>query len=272
MSVLKIKDSRGNWVGVPQIKGDNGDTGPQGPKGDSGTDGISPTVTITPITGGHRITITDKDGTKTADVMDGTTPDLGWSVENTQLFSETVTTVAQEWGNDATFSYNQFINSDVITVTFDGTDYECNRLDFGDFFGYGGMTETDPDFSQYPFAIGSYSDGYNFIYTQSVGTYSVAVSAMSAVVSSDFEKAVAVAEPSHDFEIIPGTTTWAEAETAFTSKKNVYYFLMASQKAYVLYVGMTQNNTYKVWGVTVTENGVLSYVGLSASSKDGVLS
>ena len=72
MSVLKIKDSQGNWVGVPQIKGDKGDTGPQGPKGDSGTDGISPTVSITPITGGHRITITDADGEHSADVMDGT--------------------------------------------------------------------------------------------------------------------------------------------------------------------------------------------------------
>ena len=81
--------------------------------------------------------------------------DNGWSMEETQLFSESVTTVAEEWGNDATFSYDQFINSDVITVTFNGTDYECNRLDFGDYIGYGGMTETDPDFSQYPFANGT---------------------------------------------------------------------------------------------------------------------
>ena len=63
MSVLKIKDAKGNWVEVPSIKGE---------KGDSGADGISPTVTITPITGGHRITITDKDGEHSADVMDGT--------------------------------------------------------------------------------------------------------------------------------------------------------------------------------------------------------
>lgn len=62
MSILKIKDSQGNWVEVPSIKGDKGDRGEQG---------ISPTVTITPITGGHRITITDADGTETADVMDG---------------------------------------------------------------------------------------------------------------------------------------------------------------------------------------------------------
>ena len=69
MSVLKIKDSKGNWVGVPSIKGDKGE---RGERGLTGQDGISPTVSITPITGGHRITITDKDGKHSADVMDGT--------------------------------------------------------------------------------------------------------------------------------------------------------------------------------------------------------
>jgi hypothetical protein len=34
-------------------------------------DGVSPTVTVTAITGGHRVTITDATGTKTFDVMDG---------------------------------------------------------------------------------------------------------------------------------------------------------------------------------------------------------
>lgn len=69
-------------------KGEKGDTGPQGaqgPKGDTGAtgqagapgtpgaDGYSPTVTITDITGGHRVTITDKAGAHTFDVMDGAT-------------------------------------------------------------------------------------------------------------------------------------------------------------------------------------------------------
>ena len=53
-------------------KGDKGDKGDTGASGRDGTDGISPTVTITPITGGHRITITDADGEHSADVMDGT--------------------------------------------------------------------------------------------------------------------------------------------------------------------------------------------------------
>ena len=51
--------------------GETGATGPQGPKGANGTDGVSPTVTVTDINGGHRVTITDATGTKTFDVMDG---------------------------------------------------------------------------------------------------------------------------------------------------------------------------------------------------------
>ena len=57
--------------------GDTGATGPQGPKGDTGAtgadgnDGYSPTVTVTDITGGHRVTITDVNGAHTFDVMDG---------------------------------------------------------------------------------------------------------------------------------------------------------------------------------------------------------
>jgi hypothetical protein len=39
--------------------------------GQDGEDGISPTVTVDSITGGHRITITDVNGTISFDVMDG---------------------------------------------------------------------------------------------------------------------------------------------------------------------------------------------------------
>lgn len=45
--------------------------GPQGPTGPTGADGYSPTVSSTPITGGHRVSVTDADGTTTFDVMDG---------------------------------------------------------------------------------------------------------------------------------------------------------------------------------------------------------
>ena len=43
-----------------------------GDDGTNGTDGVSPTFTVTDITGGHRLTIVDAQGTHTVDLMDGT--------------------------------------------------------------------------------------------------------------------------------------------------------------------------------------------------------
>lgn len=45
--------------------------------GKNGDPGVSPTVAVSAITGGHRISITDKNGTKTVDVMDGEDGDPG---------------------------------------------------------------------------------------------------------------------------------------------------------------------------------------------------
>jgi hypothetical protein len=42
-----------------------------GTVGPPGADGVSPTIAVTEITGGHRLTITDKTGTKNVDIMDG---------------------------------------------------------------------------------------------------------------------------------------------------------------------------------------------------------
>ena len=61
-------------------KGDTGEAGPagadgqpgkDGAPGQPGADGISPVVSVEDIDGGHRVTITDKDGEKTFDVMNG---------------------------------------------------------------------------------------------------------------------------------------------------------------------------------------------------------
>lgn len=45
--------------------------GIDGTDGEDGVDGVSPTVTVEDITGGHRVTITDAQGSQTYDVMDG---------------------------------------------------------------------------------------------------------------------------------------------------------------------------------------------------------
>lgn len=82
----------GNVRGADGAKGDKGDKGDSGQDGAKGTDGkdgingkdgvngtdgingidgVSPTVEVTEITGGHTVAITDKNGTKTFDVLNG---------------------------------------------------------------------------------------------------------------------------------------------------------------------------------------------------------
>ncbi|MBQ6396975.1 MAG: hypothetical protein IJI06_02380 [Oscillospiraceae bacterium] len=56
----------GGWLDLGQVA-----VGPQGPAGEPGTDGVSPEVTVTEISGGHRVTITDAGGTEAFDVLDG---------------------------------------------------------------------------------------------------------------------------------------------------------------------------------------------------------
>ena len=46
-------------------------------KGEPGNDGKSPIVTVTDIENGHRVSITDKDGTKTIDILNGQTGKTG---------------------------------------------------------------------------------------------------------------------------------------------------------------------------------------------------
>lgn len=68
-NVMDGKGQKGD-KGDPGLPGDQG---PQGQKGDAGADGFSPAVTVSSITGGHKVTITDKThpSGQSFDVMDG---------------------------------------------------------------------------------------------------------------------------------------------------------------------------------------------------------
>lgn len=57
--------------GVDGKDGVNGKDGTNGKDGEDGQDGFSPIVAVADTEGGHRVTITDKDGEKTFIVMDG---------------------------------------------------------------------------------------------------------------------------------------------------------------------------------------------------------
>ena len=57
--------------GIQGVQGPQGEQGIQGPAGADGTDGVSPTATVVRTQNGATITITDAQGTTTADVYDG---------------------------------------------------------------------------------------------------------------------------------------------------------------------------------------------------------
>lgn len=62
-------------------KGDTGATGATGAPGADGEDGFSPTVAVSDITGGHRVTFTTATGNTSFDVMDGETPESSGSAD-----------------------------------------------------------------------------------------------------------------------------------------------------------------------------------------------
>ena len=73
MEILKIK-SNGVWQAVPAVKGTDGKPGTNGKPG---VDGFSPIAKVETITNGATITITDKNGTTTATILNGAKGDPG---------------------------------------------------------------------------------------------------------------------------------------------------------------------------------------------------
>lgn len=114
--------------GIP--KGDTGAAGADGQDGQDGADGVSPEVTITSITGGHTVKITDKDHPtgQTFNVMDGTVPITKYSqtlsAGSTSVTFTGVTTTANSIVEVATsvsgLEYNSIsVSGTSYTVTFD---------------------------------------------------------------------------------------------------------------------------------------------------------
>ena len=67
---LKTKQPQGNYLTQSDLQNAT-NTALQQAKESGEFDGVSPTITVTDITGGHRLTITDINGEQTVDIMDG---------------------------------------------------------------------------------------------------------------------------------------------------------------------------------------------------------
>ena len=74
---LTLTFTNGTTYTTPSIRGAQGAQGDPGPAGQDGADGYSPTATVSKSGNTATITITDKDGTTTAQVSDGATGQTG---------------------------------------------------------------------------------------------------------------------------------------------------------------------------------------------------
>ena len=205
--------------------------------------------------------------------------DNGWGVEGTQLFSETVTTVAGQRGNVGQLAYQSQIDSPSLTVTFDGADYVCDVINMDDgIWAYGGIGATGPDFTDYPFAIMSIVDGDavdNMVYTETAGSHAISAASETLSVSDSFKSAVALASqdiPSDSFEIVKNETTWEEARDALLDGKRVF-LVTDSGNTYQSQAVFASSADYSVGFIEIGGVGSATpqVSWLRASSSDGVL-
>lgn len=194
--------------------------------------------------------------------------DRGWSVDSTQLFSETVTTADDGGVYSATLAFSQAITANSITVTYDGTEYTCPSIGAGE---YGApFNGSSFDFSEFPFNLYTSSGNPASFISQTAGEHTVAASIASIETSSSFDSAVVLAGV---FEVVSGTTTFQEACDAFKSGKHVCVVVNSSSGiTYREPVILVNENTFEIKFVSTTNNGTqISLSTLAASSADGVL-
>ena len=177
--------------GIQGPKGDTGATGPQGPigqdgapgkdgtpgaDGQPGTPGFSPIVSVADIDGGHRVTITDAEGEKSFDVLDGKDGEGGsggasvqadWNaaegeaghVLNRPFYSQIETTVTEQLLASGVYTteyvadfgiFAAIVKTDssvqmhepLFTVVFDGVEYpklKYYSTDLGNLIGNGAL-------------------------------------------------------------------------------------------------------------------------------------
>lgn len=118
-----------------------------------GVDGVSPTITVATITGGHRITIADANGTHTVDVLDGENGDVGRGIASVQK------TGTAGLVDTYTITYTDSTTS-TFTVTNgqNGTDGISPSITVTDITGGHRVTITDAD-GQHSFDVMDGEDG-----------------------------------------------------------------------------------------------------------------
>lgn len=148
---------------------------------------------------------------------DGITSAQAYTESEDVKFSGSVTTAKNNGLYIAQIDCNLSDAPEQIKVTFDGTEYTCEKVVSSLSFGYGGLNASlDNDFSEYPFGVIVSSRGV-FISTETASTHQVEITAITKSVNQDFADLIPV------MQLISGVTNSADALTAFSAGKLLYY-------------------------------------------------
>ena len=158
-----------------------------------------------------------------AECCGGGSTDVGYTCEYVTLTEETVTTVEDGDFICADLSYTTPIEATTIRVTFNGTVYECERIEDNDsaahYYGASG-----DDWSEYPFRI--WVGSHNILDTETAGTYTLKVDSEVATTTECFKRAVKSVEPlviyiAEENGTYVSSLTYAEMREAYSQGRTI---------------------------------------------------
>lgn len=224
---------------------------------------MGPVLLITESAGTHTLSVsvssssvtTTEDFRTAVESID--TVNNGWSIENTQLFSETVTTASGDFGYQATLAYATELTASTLIITFDGTEYTCAQQSIGSIVLYGAA---DPsDFSEYPFTV-LCQGTTNSVITEAAGTYTISATTDGVTTTADFQAAVnSVVGTVTPMECVSGTTTQNQIDAAIAAGRLMYFIY--DRRCYCIIV------SYDIRGISYISDGSVT---VTATIVDGV--
>lgn len=201
----------------------------------------------TQTAGTYTISVSTKTVTTTDTFKQAVNDIAGWKTESEAvLFDENVTTAAWSGGNIATLSYAEPITADTLKVTFDGVEYICPKISGSGFVAYGGVGETEPDYTEFPFVIMSDGRG-NSLYTEVAGAHTISVVTDTISYTDAFKEGVH--KLSNVVKLVDGVTTGAELTNALQDGKLLYFYYgedsSVSRTLHIITGPSTLPDTYK---------------------------
>ena len=152
-----------------------------------------------------------------------------YSVSEVVRFSGSVTMVEDEGTYYADIDCDLSDAPEQIKVTFDGTEYICEKISFDSGFAYGGVGESEPDFSEYPFFISADKDAT--ILTETAGAHQVEISAVTETLNQDLADVISV------MLLMNRVTNSADAVAAYNAGK-LLYFTYGNPKSFYIVTGI----------------------------------